>query len=120
MNYEPEFKGYWSERDKELWHATDWRARGYEDLPVEGDTFEGTGYFYVIGTEVVKKRITFQKYLRANSIYSPYYGPVYDSQLKEYMKENSFLTAMYDGTMEGNYPVHDRFETSELYDVLSR
>ena len=119
-DYEPEFKGYWSERDKQLWRETDWHARGYEELPVEGDTFEGIAYIYGIGNEVVKRKITFQKYIRSNPIYEPYYGPVYDSQLKEYMKENSLLSAMYDGDMEGNYPIHNRFETDDVYDRLSR
>ena len=118
MNYEPEFKGYWSEREKEIWQATDWKARNYEELPVEDDIINSIGYFYGLKNPV-EKPLIFVKYIRSNPIYPPYYGPIYDSKLKEYMYENSFVGPMYDGNNEGNYQIHDRFETSELYNQLS-
>lgn len=116
---ELEFKGYWSDRDKQIWQETDWRARDYDELPVEGETFEGFADVYGLPRDE-KIRVTFQKHIRANPIYPPYYRPVYDSKLREYMKQHGLVTAMYNGNMEGQYDVHDRFETYELYDMLSR
>jgi len=117
---EIEFSGYWSERDKQIWEQTDWKARDYEELPVEEDTFDSVGYFYSLQKETETHPITFVKYIRPNPIFPPYYGPIYNSQLLKIMEEGHFLRAMYDGRQEGNYDIHDRFETQELYDILSR
>lgn len=113
-----EFKGYWSTRDKEIWENTNWKERNYEELPIEDDTFESLGYFYSEnGTQI--KKLTFIKYIRPNPIYPPYYGPLYNSELKEFMKEGNYCYPMYDGNLENNYQVHDRFETNEVSDILS-
>lgn len=117
---EIEFKGYWSDRDKTIWQETNWRDRDYEELPVEDETFEGFASIYSLKDEVEKFKVTFQKFIRPNPIYPPYYRPVYDSKLKEFMKEHDLVSAMYNGNREGNYPIHDRFDTYELYDMLSR
>lgn len=118
MRDRDEFQGYWSDRDKKIWEETDWRARDYKELPVEDDAFLGSGYFY--SSHGVKERtMEFVKYIRPNNIFPPYYGPIYTSELLEYMKEGGYLSAMYDGNHEGNYDIHDRFETQELYDRLS-
>ena len=117
---EMEFKGYWSSRDKELWEKTDWKARDYQELPVEEDTFDSVGYFYDLQKGCINKPVTFVKYIRSNPIFPPYYGPIYNSQLLKIMEEGHYIRAMYDGHQAGNYDIHDRFETQELYDILSR
>lgn len=106
-----EFNGYWSEKDKEIWTNTDWDARDYNYLAVEEDTFEGLGYFYGIDGQH-KTNITFVKYINPNPIYPPFYGPVYTSDLLEYMKQGSYCYPMYNGTYHGPYKVHDRFEAA--------
>lgn len=118
---DPEFSGYWSEHDKELWQSIDWKARNYEEYPVEDsqDPINGIGYFYTMkGT--LQKPVRFIKYLRPNPIYPPYYGPIYDSELLEFMKQGGFCYPCYDGRKEGPYDIHDRFESSDLADMLSR
>ena len=114
-----EFKGYWSDRDKDIWQKTDWRSRDYNELPVEEETFEGIGYFYGVNGNETRK-MTFIKYIRPNPIYPPYYGPVYTSDLLEFMKKGHYCYPMYDGNDEGHYEIHDRFEDSNTADILSR
>ena len=114
-----EFRGYWCERDKKTWEDTNWAERNYEELPIEEDTFEGYGYFYDMNG-VSKKLMTFIKYIRPNPIYPPYYGPLYTAELKEYLKKYDFCYPMYDGHDENHVQIHDRFESNELNDMLSR
>lgn len=114
-----EFKGYWTEYDKELWKNVNWEERNFEDYPIEGDTFRSNIYIYGLG-DVVTKEVEFQKYLRANPIYPPYYRPAYTSEMIDFMADNELCYPMYDGRMEGGYKIHDRFETFELNDRLSR
>ena len=80
---EPEFEGYWSETDKEIWQNTDWKARNYEELPV-GDEIVRPAYFYEKGKEPIQKPFIFVKYIRANPIYPPYYGPVMTRELIDF------------------------------------
>ena len=117
---ELEFSGYWSERDKQLWQQTDWKSRDWEELPVEDDTFDSVGYFYSLQKGCIQHPVTFIKYIRANTIFPPYYGPIYTSELLKFMEEGNYYRATYDGHQAGNYDIHDRFETGELYDRLSR
>ena len=114
-----EFEGYWSERDKELWQKTDWKARDYKELPVEMDSLNLVGHFYTTDGEFIKP-VRFIKYIRPNPIYSPYYGPVYDKELLDFMEKGHFCYPMYDGRKEGHYDIHDRFESNDVADMLSR
>lgn len=116
-----EFEGYWSDRDKELWKSIDWKSRNYEDYPVDDiqDPINGVGHFYSTNGSFTKP-VRFIKYLRANPIYPPYYGPIYDSELIDFMKNNGFCYPMYDGRLEGPYKLLDRFENTEVADMLSR
>ena len=117
---EPLFEGYWSDKDKETWKNVDWLNRNYEDFPVEDeDPIVLDGYFYTLDGHITKP-IKFVKYLRANPVFSPYYGPVYDTELRKFMDLGRFCYPMYDGRKEGAYNIHDRFETDELSDILSR
>ena len=122
-----EFKGYWSALDKELWAKTDWKARDYKDLPVEDTITKRQAYFYSMNDKTHKANaaekllvIDFQKYIRSNPIYSPYYGPVYTSELLTYMNDNAYCYPSFNGDTEDGYPVHDRFESAEIADILSR
>ena len=116
--YEPEFKGTWSDEEIELWKNTDWGARDYKELPVDGDTFTGDIVIYGNG-EPEYQEVTFQKFIRPNSIFPPYYRPVFDEATEKYMNR-TYAGPMGDGTEHNGYSVHDRYETYELYEILSR
>lgn len=116
---EIEFKDHWSNIERKIWKETDWKTRNYVELPIEDDTFEADAYFYGIDTKETK-RITFVKYIRSNPIFPPYYGPIYTAELLEFMKNGSYCYPSYDGRTEGQYDIHDRFDTDELTDMLSR
>ena len=116
-----EFDG-WAQEDIDLWNQIDWKARNYEEYPVPSDSFVDSIVLYGINRGGIRIPATFQKYLRANPIYSPYYGPVDSrSALKEYRDQGYRIVGpMYDGRRhDGKYDIHDRFETQELYDALS-
>lgn len=112
------FRDYWSEEDKQLYRNTDWQARDYEELPVENDTITGKIYFYGVGSEKTMSA-TFMKMIRSNPIYPPYYKPIKTSGLTKIITEGDYVGPMYDGHNEGHYQIHDRYETQELYDMLS-
>ena len=111
----------WVQEDIDLWHQIDWKSRNYEEYPVEEDSFDGYLILYGIRSGGIKIPCRFQKYLRSNPIYAPYYGPVDEySALQDYRKKGyQIVGPMYDGRSHGKYHVHDRFETQELYDALS-
>ena len=58
------------------------------------------------------KEVTMCKYFRANPIYPPYYAAV------EKPFDNC-VGPMYDGHKAGKVDIHDRYETQEVYDLLS-
>lgn len=121
--YEPTFKGTWSEEDIELWKSIDWKARNYEEYPVE-DEFDSfiTGEVTIYGLDDhgISIPCTFQKVLRANPIYPPYYRilPEDLAAIKDEYPDYALVGPMYDGNKHGGYKVHDRLETQEVYDVL--
>lgn len=109
--------GYWSQADKELWCSINWQERNYEDYPIEKDTINGKAYFYSNG-RCDEKPVTFIRVLRSNPIYPPYYKPIMTRELREFIT-GTYVGPMYDGRVEGNYAVHDRYETQEIYNALS-
>lgn len=117
---EHQFKGYWSEEDKNLWESIDWKARNYEEYPVEDDTFTGSIIYYTDNGPVTNNGVTFVKVIRSNPIYAPYYRPD-DLDMYEHPMniDKTFIGPMYDGDMHGKYPVHDRYESQSIYDALS-
>ena len=118
--YEPNFKGHWSALDKKIWEETNWQERDYEDLPIEDDTIMSIADFYGNNTQE-KHLIWFVKCIRANEIYAPYYKPVMNKELEEILEKGNYIrSSMYDGHNFGEYPIHDRFESQEVYDRLSR
>lgn len=97
--------------DLELWKSIDWKARDYEEYPIPEDNFVGKIYLYGNGNKT--ENVEFCKYLSSNPIYPPYYGPV-DKRVRGY------VGPMYDGRTYNGYDIHDRYETQEVYDMLSR
>lgn len=114
------FEGNWSDEDKDLWESIDWKARDYEEYPVEDDTFVGNIIYYTDRGPVKNNGVTFVKVLRANPIYGPYYRPddldMYQHPVDE---KTYYLGPMYDGHTHNGYPIHDRFESQNIYDALS-
>lgn len=116
----------WLQEDIELHQSIDWAARNYEEYPVEGETYRGTCHVYGLDGDIMVPA-EFQLMLRSNPIYPPYYAPVdpykvmSDACRKAGVDEDSvgIVGPMFDGTKRGMYDVHNRFETQELYDVLS-
>lgn len=116
---EIEFKGYWSELDKKIWLETDWKSRDYEDLEVEGTEINSNAFFYTENNAEIHN-IQFIKCIRANSTFPPYYKPVYNKELLDILENNKCMRhSMYDGRNYENYHIHDRFETQEIYNLLS-
>lgn len=115
-----EFDG-WSQEDIDLWEQIDWKARNYEAYPVESDSFRGHIVLYGVFDNPVYIPCKFQKYIRSNPIYAPYYGPVDPYfALQDYIDDGyKIIDPMYDGRKHNGYQIHDRCETQELYDSLS-
>lgn len=115
-----EFNGHWTDRDKEIWKNTDWLKRNYEDLIIEEDNYEGIGYMYRYNYPSLSIKVTFVKYIRSNPNFPPYYGPAYDSNLKQLMKEAHLCKPYYDGRTHEGYNIHDRFDDTDLTGMLGR
>ena len=104
----------WTEEDIELHKSIDWPSRNYFDYPVESDSFKGQAILYSTAFEGGKEYVpaTFIKYIRSNPIFPPYYAP-------KDLDKTGFVGPMYDGNNHGNYQIHDRYETEEIYRALS-
>ena len=118
----------WLQEDIELHKSIDWQARNYEEYPVEGETFDGPCYVYGLGEMTVRiPTVKFQLMLRANPVFPPYYAPVDPERVKAEAcrrvginrNDAQIVGPMSSGHKYGKYDVHGRFETQELYDVLS-
>ena len=112
---EIEFNGRWSDREKELWFNTNWKARNYEFLPVENDFIEHIATFQSEnGSE--KKKLVFQKVIPANPVFSPKYEAVITPELDTYMKAHHFLSGMYGEEDYNGYMIMNLFVTQQIYD----
>lgn len=114
IDYDP--KDGWTDEDIALHQSIDWSARNWEDYPIPDDTFLGTATLYCDGGPV-QICTKFIKYLRANPIYPPYYAP---ADRKPFSGYRGYVGPMYDGTTYHGYNVHDRFESQDIYDMMSR
>jgi len=112
-----EFDG-WKEEDIELWKSIDWKARNYEEYPVEDDTVQDR--VRCVGLDYGWIPAKFVKCIRSNPIYPPYYRPVVEGELAKVLRENRVVGPMYDGDSKNGYDLHNRYETPEMYDMLSR
>ena len=104
----------WEQEDIDLYNKIDWTKTKHGEYDT-GDSFIGTAVLYG-ADEPIEKEVEFHKFIRSNPIYPPYYRPVDD---KPFDVNASYVGAMADGRKHGKYDVHDRFETQELYDMLS-
>ena len=102
----------WTDEDIETHKNTDWAARNYMDLPIPKDSFTGIATAYT-DTGVQRVKCKFIKFIRANSIYPPYYAP-------ENEPFKNVVGPMYDGNKYKTYDIHDRYESQDIYDSLSR
>lgn len=102
----------WEEEDIEFWNHIDWQKNGYSDFARTDDTITAKVTKYSMHNDPETKEVTMCKYFRANPIYPPYYAAV----------EKPFdkcVGPMYDGHKAGKVDIHDRYETQEVYDLLS-
>lgn len=111
-SYEPTYdkNDGWTDADIELHKTTDWKARNYEELPVPEDSFMHTAVAYT-NDGVRRKSCKFVKYIRANSIFPPYYRP-------ETKPFENVVGPMHDGEDHNGYGIHNRYESQEVYDSL--
>ena len=102
----------WEEEDIKFWNHIDWHKNGYSDFARTDDTITAKVTKYSMHNDPETKEVTMCKYFRANPIYPPYYAAV----------EKPFdkcVGPMYDGHKAGKVDIHDRYETQEVYDLLS-
>lgn len=107
-------KDGWTEDDIKLHKSIDWKARDYLDYPVTDDTFTGTAYCYGFKHPLTKE-VKMCKYIRSNPIFPPYYAAIEDP-FKDF---HGVVGPMFDGRKHKTYDIHDRYETQDLYDLLS-
>ena len=115
-DYDYDVDNGWTDEDIELHKSIDWEGRNWEEYPVEDDSFEGYAILYGYANSPVYEEVKFIKYIRSNPIYPPYYAPVDKRPFKRY---TGYVGPMYDGHQHKTYKVHDRFESQEVYDILS-
>lgn len=102
----------WEEEDIKFWNHIDWHKNGYSDFARTDDTITAKVTKYSMHNDPETKKVTMCKYFRANPIYPPYYAAV------EKPFDNC-VGPMYDGHKAGKVDIHDRYETQEVYDLLS-
>lgn len=118
-----EFGNGWTPEDIEIYNSIDWKARNYDPYIVRDDSFRGTANLYGLwggkGYETVP--VTFVKFIHANPIYPPYYAPFDESPIKKMIDRfyagAQIVGPMFDKTYHDGIPVHDRYETQEIYDM---
>lgn len=112
-----------TEADKELWESIDWGARNYEEYEVPEDNFYRLVDIHGVGDDVIYQLAKFVKVIRPNPIFPPYYRPSIDnnSGLDHLISRYNLVGPMANGvTTSDGYSIHNRYETQELYDMLSR
>lgn len=117
----------WEPEEIELHKSIDWKSRNYKEYPVDGETRRWTCYVYGLDDEPVGVAATFQLMIRPNSIFPPYYAPVDPEKVKADAcrkvgidrRDVQIVGPMSDGLKWGKYGIHNRFETQELYNILS-
>lgn len=105
----------WTEEDIKLHKSIDWRSRNWEDYPVPEDSFISKAVCYMDDGRY-ENRVKFVKYLRSNPIFPPYYRP----ETNPFPELKGVVGPMYDGNKHDGYGVHDRYESQDMYDMLSR
>lgn len=108
----------WSQSDRDLYNSIDWKSRNYRDYIVKSDTYTGEANLYGFGDVKSAKFVRFVKHIPANKIFPPYYAPI-ENPFEEYDRYK-FVGPMYDGDTFDGYMVYNRYESEEVYDMLSR
>ena len=102
----------WTAEDIAKHKEINWKERDYRDYPIPEDSFTGEAIAHTDnGTR--RARVKFIKYIRSNAIFPPYYAP-------EKKPFTGVVGPMYDGNKHGSYDIHDRYESQDIYDALSR
>ena len=101
----------WDEEDIIKHQSIDWAGRNYEDYEDDSEEFKSEVVAYGFG-KPIKKIVTMHKFFRANPIYPPYYKAIEEPF-------EGVVGPMYDGNKHGNYDIHDRYETQDVYNMLS-
>ena len=113
------FEGNWSDEEKQLWESIDWKARNYKEYIVEDDVIDGR--VRCVGLDLGRWiPAKFAKHIYANRTFPPCYEPIEEGELGKILAENRLLGPMYDGDDYHGYHIHNRYETPEVYDMLSR
>lgn len=122
-----EFGRGWNREDIEIYNSIDWAERDYEPFRVDDDTILETAYVYGLSGRNTNYPLTiptrFVKFIRANPIYPPYYAPADETKVERIIHLNdpnaSVVGPMFDGKYHNGNMVMTRYETEELYNVLS-
>lgn len=104
----------WTPEDIEKHKAIDWKELNYSDYEDTSDQFEYEVVLYDFNNRPERKTVLMSKYYRANSIFPPFYAPANNEKPFE-----NAVGPMFDGDTRGNYDIHNRYETQEVYDRLS-
>ena len=104
----------WTPEDIQKHKSIDWKERNYEEYEDTSDQFKSEVVFYSFDRNPERKTVLMSKYFRPNPIYPPYYKAASGNKPFEYG-----VGPMFDGHMHGNYDIHDRYESQEVYDMLS-
>lgn len=101
----------WEPEEIELHQSIDWAARNYDEYDTE-KKITSTVYYYDMDSKDQKDDVEMHLFIRSNPIFPPYYKAV----------SNPFgkgLGPMADGDFEGKYSIHNRYESTALYNILS-
>ena len=104
----------WTPEDIEKHKNIDWKELNYSDYEDTSDQFEYEVVLYDFNNRPERKTVLMSKYYRANSIFPPFYAPANNEKPFE-----NAVGPMFDGDTRGNYDIHNRYETQEVYDKLS-
>lgn len=104
----------WTPEDIEKHKTIDWKELNYSDYEDTSDQFEYEVVLYDFNNRPERKTVLMSKYYRANSIFPPFYAPANNEKPFE-----NAVGPMFDGDTRGNYDIHNRYETQEVYDRLS-
>ena len=104
----------WTPEDIEKHKNIDWKELNYSDYEDTSDQFEYEVVLYDFHNKPERKTVLMSKYYRANSIFPPFYAPANNEKPFE-----NAVGPMFDGDTRGNYDIHNRYETQEVYDRLS-
>lgn len=102
----------WTPELIDLHKSIDWAARNYEEYEVPGTEVVRPAHLYGMGSEKIE-RIPYVLKVCSNNIFPPYYGS------KEFQPFEGYTSGMADGRKYDGFDIHDRFETWQMYNMMS-